>query len=59
MNTEEALTKWLSENITDLVSIVEVRNSTKNSYQCVGLTGSERWRISTNWVKGQWVISSK
>lgn len=59
VNPEETLTKWLSENVTDLVAIVEVRNSSKNSYQCVGLTGSERWRINVNWVKGQWVISNK
>lgn len=53
------MTKWLSESITDLVSIVEVKNSSKNSYQCVGLTRSERWRINVNWVKGQWIISNK
>lgn len=59
VNAEELLTKWLSENVTDLVSIVEIKNSGKNSYQCVGLTGSDRWRINVNWVKGQWVISNK
>lgn len=59
VNTEEVLTKWLSNSVTDLVAIVDLKNSNKNSYQCVALTGAERWRINVNWVKGEWIISNK
>lgn len=58
-NTEEVLTRWLVDNHSELIVVVDVRNAGRNAYQCVVVNHGERWRLNVNWVRGAWVVANK
>ncbi len=41
------------------MAVADVKTASKNSYQCVVLTGSQRWNFNINWIRGEWRLVSR
>lgn len=56
---EDNLIRWIVDSHDYIVTVVDVKSSGRNAYQCIAVGGSERWRLNVNWVRGAWVVVNK
>lgn len=58
-NPEDNLIRWVTSNHDDIVAVIDIKTSSKHVYQCVALTGYQRWNFNINWIRGQWVLVNR